>query len=132
MSERDEWIIYPEYFDARLSRRLGRKLPLKYCINSPKLEEVYESVKRIKIHGIRIEKDKSHPANWFEHKGRIVIPKIPGISKHRLLFQIAKELRIVRAKMIKREKLKKAEEKKKRKKSGVERYLEKIMQKKGK
>jgi len=132
MPDLENWIIYPEYFDYRLSRRLGRKVRLEYCIRSPSLEELHEALKLLKIGGMIIEKDKAHPANWFEKKGRIIIPKIPGKSKHSLLIEIAKTLKIVRTKLLRKKKLKEIETKKKRKKAGVERYLERIMQKKKK
>ncbi|MHA1616876.1 MAG: signal recognition particle subunit SRP19/SEC65 family protein [Candidatus Njordarchaeales archaeon] len=130
MSEREEWIIYPEYFDSRLSRRLGRKVSLQHAIKSPQLEELYEALKYLKIRGIRIEKDKSHPANWIERKGRIIIYKIPGKSKHSLLIEIAKALKHVRIKMLRKKKVEEAEKKKKKKRKDIEKYLEKFMQKK--
>ncbi len=93
-------IVYPEYFDYRLSRKLGRKLALKYCIKNPTLEEIAESARKLKL-PIVIEEDKYHPANWFERKGRIKV-YMPNKKYKKLvvLKAIAKNLRDVRKKLM--------------------------------
>lgn len=126
MRREDCWIIYPEYFDYKLSRRLGRKIPLRYAILSPKLDEVAEAVRKLKIPILRVEPDKHHPAYWIERRGRIIISKVNGISKRRLLIRIARELSVVRKK---REMLKKMKKEKKKSKD-IEKYLERVLKKK--
>ena len=81
------WTIYPEHIDYRLSRRLGRKVPLKFAVPDPKLEELVLACKSLKI-SVIVEKDKSHPANWIEQKGRIKVPKLKKISKPKNLVDL--------------------------------------------
>jgi len=130
MSERNEtWVLYPEYFDTRLSRRMGRKAPLSYSVENPTLEELIEATRKTGLRIVRIERDKIHPANWIEKKGRIVIPKIDKKSKRKILMQIGKTLKIVRKKNIEKRKL---EEKKKTKKRDIDKYLQRILKEKKK
>ncbi len=115
------FIIYPEYFDSRLSQRLGRKVPLELAIENPTLEELYEAVKSLKLTAF-IEKEKSRPSNWFERKGRIKVLRPQGIKKRQLLKLIAKRLAVVREK-IKKEK----KEKKKKARTSVDKYIQRIL-----
>ena len=40
MSSKKPVVIYPEYFDYRLKRSEGRKVPLSEAVKSPKVEEL--------------------------------------------------------------------------------------------
>ena len=40
MSSKKPVVIYPEYFDHRLKRSEGRKVPLSEAVKSPKVEEL--------------------------------------------------------------------------------------------
>jgi len=125
MEERNSsWVIYPEYFDARLSRRLGRKISLEYSIEAPSIDEVLEAVRKAKLRIIRIERDKKHPANWLEARGRLVIFKEKNISKRQILFRVASHLKEVRKKGIKKVKM---ESMRKKKKRDLDKYLERVL-----
>ncbi len=127
MEDRDKvWIIYPEYFDSRLSIRLGRKVPLKYTTSNPTLEELIEAVRKVGLRIAKIERDKAHPSNWIERKGRIIIIKQDNKSKRAILREIGKNLKIVRKKNIERQKI---EKKKKRKRKDIDKYLERVLKK---
>ena len=114
-------VIYPEYFDSRLSQKLGRKVPLELAIENPTLEEVYVAVRSLKLTAF-IEKDKSHPSNWFERKGRIKVLRPQGIKKRQLLKLIAKRLAVVREKIKKEQK-----EKKKKPRTSIDKYIQRIL-----
>lgn len=120
------WIIYPEYFDSRLSIRLGRKVSLKLSIENPTLEELIEAAKKAKLKITRIERDKAHPSNWIERKGRIIILKPDNKTKRTVLIEIAKNMKIVRKKNIERRKI---EQKRKKKRKDIDKYLERILKK---
>ncbi|MEX0567886.1 MAG: signal recognition particle subunit SRP19/SEC65 family protein [Candidatus Njordarchaeota archaeon] len=93
------WTIYPEHVDYRLSRRLGRKIPLDFAIDNPTIEEIISACKSLKI-PYRLESDKMHPSNWIEKKGRIKTPKLKKISKRKLLKLIAHRIKQIREKKI--------------------------------
>lgn len=124
--ERNELVIYPEYFDRRLSRRLGRKLNLESCIENPSVEEIIEALKKVKIRILGIE-ERSHPANWIEQKGRIRILKPSSYKKRALLNRIASLLKEIRKKKLQ----KKIIEQKKKRKVGVKKYLERVIKESG-
>ena len=124
--ERDYIIIYPEYFDYRLSRRLGRKLPLKYCLKNPSLEEIVEAVRRLKLPLI-IEDDKHHPANWFERKGRVKVRFIGKKYKKTIVLKaIAKNLKDVRKKILQKKLIEEKRGKRDRSKS-VDKFIERAL-----
>ncbi len=129
--ERNYIIIYPEYFDYRLSRRLGRKLPLSMCLKNPTIEELAEALKKLKIPYV-VEDDKSHPANWFERKGRIRVNFIGKKYKKTVILKaIAKNLKDVRKKILQRKQLE-AVKKRKEKRDQVSKFVERSLKKKSK
>ncbi len=123
------WVIYPEYFDIRFSKRLGRKVPLPYCIDNPSLDEIIEATRKAGFKIVKIEREKKHPANWIENKGRIIILKQNNKSKRETLLLISKHLKIVRKRNIEKKKL---EERKKKRRSGIDKYLERVLKEKKK
>lgn len=128
LKREEVWVLYPEYFDSRFSRRLGRKVPLDISIYAPSLEELLEAVKRAGLKIARIERDKSHPANWIESRGRIVVLKSSS-SKRKTLLTIARLLRIVRKKFLEKKRI---EEAKRKRKKDVDKYLERVLKKRKK
>jgi len=127
MEDRNKtWIIYPEYFDSRLSIRLGRKVSLKFSIENPTLEELIEAARRARLKIARIERDKHHPSNWIERKGRIIVLRPNNKPKRVILMEIGKNIRIVRKKNIERRKI---EQKRRKKRKDVDKYLERILKK---
>ena len=103
LEERNKyWTIYPEHIDYRMSRRLGRKIPLDFAVENPTLEELVEACRSLKIPCI-VEGDKRHPANWLEGKGRIRVVKLKKFSKRKLLKLLA--YRIKQARQAKKEKI---------------------------
>lgn len=67
-------VIWPEYLDANLTRKMGRKLPKNIAIQNPTIEELEEAVKELKINYI-VEGNKKYPRTWFKGSGRILIEK---------------------------------------------------------
>jgi len=94
MLDRDVRYIYPEYFDSRMPRGV-RKVPLDLAVPDPKLEEIALILRAAKI-PYEIE-PKPHPANRFERKGRIAVPKLK-IRRRKFLLAIAKSLKKLREK----------------------------------
>ena len=67
-------VIYPEYFDAGLSRSEGRRVPKKSAVHSPKLEDITKAAKLAGLKPI-VEEERSYPGKWWKKSGRIIIPK---------------------------------------------------------
>ena len=86
-------MIYPEYIDSRRSRSEGRKIRKEYCIDNPKIEEIYEAAKLLGLNP-EIQRDKKYPRNWFYSKGRVIVDKVK--SKLEILKDIALKIKDMR------------------------------------
>lgn len=128
MKETRAYMVYPEYFDENLTRKKGRKLPLERCVTNPKLKEIQFAAEKLGL-PTRAQKRKSHPANWIDQNGRLVIPN-NGIkaSKRTVLKKIGKVLPAARKLLRKKETRKRRKET--RKSGETEKYLKKVLKKK--
>lgn len=82
-------VIYPAYFDANLTRKEGRRVPLHMAVPNPSLEELFNTCKALGLNP-ELEPDKAYPRN-ISVKGRVIIDKRG--SKLRTLHLVANELR---------------------------------------
>jgi len=101
MKKKGMIVIWPEYLDANLTRKMGRKLPKNIAIQNPTIEEIEEAVKELKINYI-VEKNKKYPRTWFKGSGRVLIEK-----KGKKMEIIRKIAFIIKEKRKLKEKLKK-------------------------
>jgi signal recognition particle subunit SRP19 len=85
----DKYVIWPIYFDKSKSRGGGRKVPIKYAVEKPEIEDIAKVAKSLDLNPI-LEKNYSHPSRVLRKEGRILIDKRD--SKSRLLVKIAKRL----------------------------------------
>ena len=74
MKRKDRIILYPEYFDSRLTRASGRRVPLSISVPAPSIEELALISKRLGYE-FEIEPQSAHPSNWWNKRGRILINK---------------------------------------------------------
>mgnify|MGYP001772638574 CR=1 FL=1 len=81
--------IYPAYFDANLSRKEGRRVPLNLAVPSPSIEDIVEVCNKLNLNP-EIEPEKAYPRN-FTLKGRVIVDKRG--SKVKTLLLIAGELK---------------------------------------
>lgn len=88
-------VIWPSNIDSAKSRSMGRKIPLKYAVKSPKKEELIEAAKELGIF-VDFEDDKLYPKNWFYEKGRLIVKKVD--RKIEVLKKIAKKINEIRSK----------------------------------
>ncbi len=91
LKKRNTWVIYPEYFDKDKTRNEGRRVPKKYSISSPELNEISKLLKEFDIPNMK-EDHKAHPSTWYEKNGRIIINK-QDMTKQKFLKQLGKKLR---------------------------------------
>lgn len=73
MPKRDRPIVlYPAYFDLGRSRAHGRRVPKKWAVESPTLEEVAAAAKAL---GLQPETDaeKAFPSTHWRHEGRVFV-----------------------------------------------------------
>jgi len=95
-SERKERIIWPEYIDIRLSRRLGRKVPKEIALDRIKKEEVILACKEMNL-DCEIIEGKKYPRTWFSSYGWYLVVRT-NESKLSLMKKLAKVLKDLRSK----------------------------------
>jgi len=86
-------ILWPAYFDRKLSRNQGRRVPLKFSVESPSLTEISKTARKLGFKTI-VEPDKKYPRDWWDYKGRILIEiGKEKLSKTLILKKIGKMLK---------------------------------------
>ncbi|MEM3586185.1 MAG: signal recognition particle subunit SRP19/SEC65 family protein [Candidatus Jordarchaeaceae archaeon] len=90
MRKKDKIILYPEYFDSKITRGKGRRVPLNISVPSPTLEELALVSKRLG-YDFEVEPESAHPSNWWRKQGRLLINK-NGLKKNDVIRKIAKIL----------------------------------------
>ena len=84
-------VLYPEYFDARLSRSEGRRVPRKLARDSPTTEQVLAAAKAVDPSlEPRAEPRAAYPSSWSERRGRVLVRK--KVGKQKLLRLIAQKI----------------------------------------
>lgn len=84
-------IIWPVYINSQHSRSEGRKLSLEESVEEPKIREISQALKKLKIQYV-VEHNKSFPGSWWEKSGRIVVEQDEK-TKLELLRVIASNIR---------------------------------------
>ena len=92
MSSKKPLVIYPEYFDHRLKRCEGRKVPLSEAVKSPKVEELSSILSSL---GCDFQVSEAcHPGNWSKSGGSLKVNA--GISKTKLIHKLGSSLKKLR------------------------------------
>jgi len=84
-------VLYPAYFDVRLSRAKGRRVAKKDAIEAPSAQMLFSALKSLGIDCI-LELDKSHPRFWYRSGGRVLAE--PKLDKPQLMVKVAQKLKI--------------------------------------
>ncbi|MEE1117587.1 signal recognition particle subunit SRP19/SEC65 family protein [Methanosphaera sp.] len=67
-----ETIVWPVYINSNHSRKEGRRLSLEESVDEPKIREISQALRRLKLQ-YTVEHDKSFPGSWWEKSGRVVV-----------------------------------------------------------
>ncbi|PKL59013.1 MAG: signal recognition particle protein Srp19 [Methanomicrobiales archaeon HGW-Methanomicrobiales-4] len=82
-------ILYPCYFDVKLSREEGRRVTRESAVLTPAVPDIERALASC---GVKYRREKkSHPSWWYKHEGRI-IAECAG-PKTDLLKKVAIELK---------------------------------------
>ena len=73
-AKRDEMTLWTGYFDSRLSRSNGRRVPKQASIPKPTLESVVWAARSAGVRKMRQEPEVSHPSRPHAREGRLVMP----------------------------------------------------------
>lgn len=83
-------LLYPAYFDVRLSRAKGRRVAKKDAIEAPSAQMLFSAVKSLNLDCI-LELEKSHPRFWYRSGGRVLVE--PKLDKPQLMVKVAQKLK---------------------------------------
>jgi signal recognition particle subunit SRP19 len=89
-----ENVIYPAYFDAALSRRDGRRVPLDLAVEDPEVEEIAKAVQQVGYDAV-VERDVTY-SREYEPRGRVLVQNADDAGKSDLLQGVAAYIGILR------------------------------------
>ncbi len=84
--------MWLDYFNSKLSRKEGRKVPLNIAVNSPTLAELLESVRRLGYNAEAV--NARYPKRYYVESGYVSVNKVK--SKNMTLKEVARILGSVR------------------------------------
>lgn len=67
-------VLWPRYFDNRLTRSEGRRVPAELAVKGPDAAWIASAAKKAGFQP-EIEETVTHPARPFEATGRVLLPK---------------------------------------------------------
>ena len=74
MAAKEEMTLWTGYFDSRLSRSDGRRVPKEASIPKPTLESLVWAARSAGIRKMRQEPEASHPSRPYAKEGRLIMP----------------------------------------------------------
>ena len=92
MREKDVYVIWTVYFDRKLSKKRGRKLPKNKAIQKPTLDELVEAAEKLGLEIVSTRKAR-YPACWWIESGYIMIRKPTDTNKAKVIDKIGYEIR---------------------------------------
>ncbi|MBT3476891.1 MAG: hypothetical protein HN458_02975, partial [Euryarchaeota archaeon] len=67
----DRLCVWPSYFDMKLSRRNGRRVPKDSSVLKPDLEGLFMAARQVGLKKIKREEHTSHPSRPHGKEGRL-------------------------------------------------------------
>lgn len=86
----DGVVLWPRYFQARLTRSEGRRVPEDLAVEEPDVEALADAVESLG-HEIDVDPDARHPKRPWTASGRVVVAGVD--DKEALLREVAEALR---------------------------------------
>lgn len=71
----DRIVLWPSYFDARRSRRSGRRVAKDASVKKPDLDGLYAAARAVGLRKIKREPNVSHPSNPHAGEGRLIVSR---------------------------------------------------------
>jgi len=82
-------IIWPIYIDSQASIKEGRKIPMKYAVKNPRVDEIVEAARVLGLDPI--VEEKKYPRSWWSQDKRVIVNKVS--SKRNILIKISTEIK---------------------------------------
>ncbi len=83
-------VIWPVYFERRVSRGRGRRVPSKLALDNVTVEKIAKACKEL---GLEYEvSEGAYPSLWWRKTGYVVV-KTDGVKKEELIRRIAEVMK---------------------------------------
>jgi len=82
------FVLYPEYFDKKLTKKQGRKVPKNKAVEDCNLSKIAFACKHLEL-DYQIEKEKKYSKNWWGSEGRIIVNPEGITNKTELIRRVA-------------------------------------------
>ena len=94
MRKQNKIVVWPVYFDSTRARGQGRKIPKKYAVPNPKLDEICKALDKLKLK-YEVVADAAYPKMPWRRTGVIYVEKVkkPKLEILKLIGQKLEELR---------------------------------------
>lgn len=89
-----ETIIWPVYIDSSVSRKEGRKISKDDGVEEPKLREITQALRKLKLN-YTSDNSKAYPSSWWKKSGRVVVTQETR-NKPELLRSVARNVKRIR------------------------------------
>ena len=91
MKKRDQIVIWVDYFNSRLGRRQGRRVPVSLAARNPTLDDLRKAAEAIGLRVV-VVREARRPGRPGERSGYIQVSKVEGRTKQSLVRDVAKSL----------------------------------------
>ncbi|MEW6588422.1 MAG: signal recognition particle subunit SRP19/SEC65 family protein [Thermoproteota archaeon] len=99
MKDYEHFVIWLDYFNKTLTKRMGRRLPKDKCVFDPSLKELIDATKEAGFEPKEADDKVRFPRRAYVRSGYIVLPKVS--PKTKVLYKISEKLVAKRAKQSK-------------------------------
>ena len=99
MKDYEHIVIWLDYFNKTLTKRMGRRLPKEKCIFDPSLKELMDAVKEAGFEMTESDEKVRFPRRAYVRSGYITLPKVS--PKAKVLYRISEKLVAKRSKQSK-------------------------------
>lgn len=82
-------VVWPSYFDVKLSKAAGRRLRKAFCIDNPDTQKISDALRSLNLKH-EVQSDKAFPSRWWKKEGRVLVDT--DMTKVKLLQTIGKKL----------------------------------------
>jgi signal recognition particle subunit SRP19 len=84
-------VLYPEYFDSRLTRSEGRRVPRNLAREAPTMEAVLNAARAADPSlEPRAEPKKAYSPRWHDKRGRVLVKR--RFHKQKTVLMVARKL----------------------------------------
>ena len=91
MKDYEHIVIWLDYYNKNLTKKMGRRLPKEKCIFDPSLKELSDAAVEAGFEMSESNDKARFPRRAFVRSGYIVLPKNSGI-KTKILYKISEKL----------------------------------------